>query len=56
MVTHNYQLACYADRILEMDSGSVVDMSQQIETCKSSDFSSPLPDESQANTEKESRF
>ncbi|MCP4608320.1 MAG: ABC transporter ATP-binding protein [Planctomycetes bacterium] len=56
MVTHNYQLACYADRILEMDSGSFVDMSQRTETCKSSDFSSPLPNEFQANTEKESRF
>ena len=56
MVTHNYQLACYADRILEMDSGSIVELSPRTETCESSDFSSPLPNEFQANAEKESRF
>jgi putative ABC transport system ATP-binding protein len=56
MVTHNYQLACYADRILEMNSGSIVELSPRTGTCGSSDFSSPLPNEFQANTEKESRF
>ncbi|MHC4727983.1 MAG: ABC transporter ATP-binding protein [Planctomycetota bacterium] len=56
MVTHNYQLASYADRILEMDSGSIVEPSQPTEACESSDFSSLLPDMSQANTEKEPYF
>lgn len=56
MVTHNYQLACYADRIFEMGNGSIVELSQQTEACESSDFSSPLPDELQPNTEKDSRL
>ncbi|MCP4259686.1 MAG: ABC transporter ATP-binding protein [Planctomycetes bacterium] len=56
MVTHNYQLAGYADRILEMDRGSIVELSPRIETCESSDFNSQIPNEFQANTEKESRF
>ncbi len=50
MVTHNYQLACYADRIFEMGNGSIVELSQQTEACESSDFNSPLPDEFQTNT------
>jgi ABC-type lipoprotein export system ATPase subunit len=56
MVTHNYQLAGYADRILEMDSGSIIELSPRTKTCESSDFSSSFPNEYQANTEKESRF
>lgn len=55
IVTHNYQLAGYADRIFEMDRGSIVELSPRAEICES-DSILALPDQFQANTEKESRF
>lgn len=55
IVTHNFQLAGYADRIFEMERGSVVELSPRAEICES-DLSSALPNQFPANIEKESCF
>lgn len=51
MVTHNRQLANYANRIFEMDSGLIIELPGQSGVAKPAGFKSDTSDEFQTNVE-----
>ncbi len=51
MVTHNRQLANYANRILEMDNGLITELPGQSGMAKPAGFRSDAPDEFQTNVQ-----
>ena len=56
MVTHNYQLASYANRIFKMDSGSIAEVTLLAGCQQSRDFKSNPPDKLQPGTKKDLRL
>ena len=56
MITHNYQLASYANRIFKMDSGSIAEVTLLAGCQQSRDFKSNLPDKLQPGAKKDLRL
>jgi len=56
MVTHNYQLASYANRIFKMDSGSIAEVTSRVDCYLSSDLQLNPPDELQPDAKKDFRL
>lgn len=56
MITHNYQLASYANRIFKMDSGSIAEVTLLAGCQQSRDFKSNPPDKLQPGAKKDLRL